>query len=83
MFNTVQSHFPEKFSCSSYCAAEPGLKLMEGCTFHAHFMKAVVHGIRQNHPTDLSVTSYQIPSSSYQIKSECFVCAIVLHGTGI
>jgi hypothetical protein len=46
-------------------------------------MKAVVHGSRQNHPTDPSVTSYQIPSSSYQIKSECFVCAIVLHGTGI
>jgi hypothetical protein len=46
-------------------------------------MKAVVHGIRQNHPTDPSVTSYQIPSSSYEIKSECFVCAIVLYGTGI
>jgi hypothetical protein len=39
-------------------------------------MKAVVHGIRQNHPTDPSVTSYEI-------KSECFVCAIVLYGSGI
>jgi hypothetical protein len=46
-------------------------------------MKAVVHGIRQNHPTDPSVTSYQIPSSSYEIKSECFVHAFVLPTAGI